>query len=284
MRADRTLRPPEQLHEVDDRHLVGSQGVFSERRSLPARLSYRAVPANFGSCKRSASDRAGLRSFLARVGRVSRPVPMSDFEESGLDSLATWLKVNQKLVSIVTGGVVVIVLGAVLYKKSAETKIENAERAFFQAQTATAQNPANAAAELEKVATRYAGTSAGDRAALLAAQSLMTAGKTADAMKRLEALAAGGGASRLGSTLQTLLAAGYENLNKPADAAAAYLAAASASTGDAKAQRQADAARAFMAAGNSAEAVRLWTELSKDERGPLAAEAHVRLGELIVKR
>lgn len=209
---------------------------------------------------------------------------MSDFEESGLDSLATWLKVNQKLVLIVTGGVVVIVLGAVLYKKSAETKIENAERAFFQAQTATAQNPASAASELEKVATRYAGTSAGDRAALLAAQSLMTAGKTAAAMKRLEALAAGGGASRLGSTLQTLLAAGYENLNKPADAATAYLAAASASTGDAKAQRQADAARAFMAAGNAAEAIKLWTILSKDERGPLAAEAHVRLGELLVKR
>jgi predicted negative regulator of RcsB-dependent stress response len=208
---------------------------------------------------------------------------MSEFEESGLDSLATWLKVNQKLVSIVVGGVVVVVLGAVLYQKSAETKIENAERAFFQAQTTTAQNPANAAAELEKVATRYAGTSAGDRAALLAAQSLMTAGKTPEAMKKLEALASGGGAQRLGSTLQTLLAAGYENLNKPAEAAKAYLAAAAASGGDAKAQRQADAARAYMAAGNGTEAIKLWQELAKDERGPLAAEAHVRLGELVVK-
>ncbi len=209
---------------------------------------------------------------------------MSEFEESGLDSLATWLKVNQKLVSIITGAVVVAVIGTVLYKKSAETKIQNAERAFFQAQTATAQNPGNAAPELDKVATRYAGTSAGDRAALLAAQSLLTAGKTPEAMKKLEALASGGGAERLGATLQTLLAAGYENLNKPAEAAKAYLAAASTSTGDAKAQRQADAARAFMAAGNGAEAIKLWTELGKDERGPLAAEAHVRLGELLVRK
>jgi predicted negative regulator of RcsB-dependent stress response len=209
---------------------------------------------------------------------------MSEFEESGLDSLATWLKHNQKLVSLITGGVVVVVLGVVLWKKSAETKIENAERAFFQAQTATSQNPTTAAAELEKVATRYAGTSAGDRAALLMAQSMMTAGKTPEAMKTLEALAAGGGAERLGATLQTLLAAGYENLNKPSEAAKAYLAAAAVSSGDAKAQRQADAARAYMAAGNSTEAIKLWQALGKDERGPLAAEAHVRLGELVVKQ
>ncbi len=208
---------------------------------------------------------------------------MSDFEESGLDSLATWFKTNQKVVSVAVGGVVVVVAGVFLWQKSAETKIQNAERAFFQAQTATAANPASAAAELEKVATRYAGTSAGDRAALLSAQSLMTQGKTADALKKLQALSSAGGASRLGSTLHTLMAAAYEGLNKPADAAAAYLAAAAVSTGDAKVQRQADAARAFAAAGNKAEATRLWTELAQDERGPLAAEAHVRLGELAVK-
>jgi predicted negative regulator of RcsB-dependent stress response len=209
---------------------------------------------------------------------------MSEFEEGGLDSLATWLKGNQKLVSLVGGGVVVAVLAVVLWQKSAETKIQNAERAFFQAQTATSQNPANAVAELEKVATRYAGTSAGDRAALLMAQSMMTAGKTPEAMQKLEALAAGGGAARLGSTLQTLMAAGYENLNKPAEAAKAYLAAAATSLGDAKLQRQADAARAFMAAGNQAEALKLWQELGKDENGPLAAEARVRIGELSVKK
>ena len=171
-----------------------------------------------------------------------------------------------------------------MWRKSAETKIDNAERAFFQAQTATAQNPTLAASELEKVATRYAGTSAGDRAALLAAQSMMTAGKTADALKKLEALAAAGGTARLGATLQTLLAAAYENVNKPGEAARAYLAAAATSFGDAKAQRQADAARAYMAAGNNIEAIKLWTALAKDDKGPLSAEAHVRLGELVVKQ
>jgi predicted negative regulator of RcsB-dependent stress response len=209
---------------------------------------------------------------------------MSEFEEGGLDSLAAWFRTNQKLVSIALGGITAVAVGVVVWQKSAETKIENAERAFFQAQTATAQNPTMAASELDKVATRYAGTSAGDRAALLGAQALMTAGKTADALKKLDALAAAGGSTRLGATLQTLRAAAYENLNKPAEAASAYLAAAAASFGDAKAQRQADAARAYMAAGNNNEAIKLWTELAKDEKGALAAEAHVRMGELVVKQ
>ena len=209
---------------------------------------------------------------------------MSEFEEGGLDSLAGWFQSNQKLVSIAIGAVAAVGIGAFVWKKSADTKIDNAERAFFQAQTAAAQNPATAAGELEKVATRYAGTSAGDRAALLSAQSLMTQGKTADAVKKLDALAAGGGTARLGATLQTLLAAAYENLNRPGEAAKAYLAAAATSFGDAKAQRQADAARAYMAAGNTVESIKLWTELAKDARGPLAAEAHIRLGELVVKQ
>ena len=215
---------------------------------------------------------------------VSRPGTMSEFEEGGLDSLAGWFKANQKVLSIATGGMALVAAGVVIFQMSAAKKIENSERAYFQAQSATTQNPANAATELQKVATKYAGTSAGDRASLLVAQSLMTAGKTADAMKQLETLAANGGASRLGSTLQTLMAAGYEDLKKPAEAAKAYLAAASTSFGDAKIQRQADAARAYMAAGNNTEALKLWTELARNERGPLAAEAHVRLGELAVKQ
>ena len=209
---------------------------------------------------------------------------MSEFEEGGLDTLAGWFQSNQKLVSIAIAVVAGIGIGTFVWKKSAETKIDNAERAFFQAQTAAAQNPATAAGELEKVAIRYAGTSAGDRAALLSAQSLMTQGKTADAVKKLEALAAGGGTARLGATLQTLLAAAYENLNKPGEAAKAYLASAASSFGDAKAQRQADAARAYMSAGNTVESLKLWTELAKDARGPLAAEAHIRLGELVAKQ
>jgi predicted negative regulator of RcsB-dependent stress response len=229
------------------------------------------------------ANTGGVVSGLTRV-RLTSSVPMSDLEESSLDAFANWFRHNQRAVTIAVGAITAMAVGVVVWRKSAETKIANAERAFFQAQTQTAQNPANAAAELEKVATRYAGTSAGDRAALLAAQSLLTRGKAAEAMKKLDALSASGASARLGATLPSLIGAAFETLNKPGDAAKAFMAAAAASTGDAKAQRQADAARAYMAAGNSNEALKLWTELAKDQRGPLAAEAHVRIGELAVKQ
>jgi predicted negative regulator of RcsB-dependent stress response len=208
---------------------------------------------------------------------------MSEFEEGGLDSFLDWFRQNSRLLTIGGGAIAAAAVGVVLWKKSADTRIQNAEKAYYQAQTATGQDPTKGTAELEKVATRYSGTSAGDRAALMMAQSLLQAGKPADALKQLEKLAAGGGAARLGSTLQTLMAASYEGLNRPADAAKAYLTASQTSAGDAKMQRQADAARAYMAAGNDNEAMKLWTELAKDDRGPLADEAHVRLGELVVK-
>jgi hypothetical protein len=38
-----------------------------------------------------------------------------------------------------------------------------------------------------------------------------------------------------------------------------------------------------MAAGKTDEAKAIWTELAKDETGPVAAEAKVRLGEVIAK-
>ncbi|MEA2764240.1 MAG: hypothetical protein QOK07_644, partial [Gemmatimonadaceae bacterium] len=50
-----------------------------------------------------------------------------------------------------------------------------------------------------------------------------------------------------------------------------------------KAQYQAAAARDYMAAGKPEEAKALWTELAKDDTSPLAAEAKVRLGELLAK-
>jgi hypothetical protein len=38
-----------------------------------------------------------------------------------------------------------------------------------------------------------------------------------------------------------------------------------------------------MAAGKTAEAKAIWTELAKDDTGPMASEAKVRLGEVSAK-
>jgi len=50
-----------------------------------------------------------------------------------------------------------------------------------------------------------------------------------------------------------------------------------------KAEYRASAARSYAAAGKVAEAKAIWTDLAKDDTGPMAAEARVRLGELEAK-
>jgi predicted negative regulator of RcsB-dependent stress response len=209
---------------------------------------------------------------------------MADFDESPLDTATAWVQAYQKPILIGVGVVAVAVAGLTLVKRSGEQKRMNAERQYFEAQRAAGQNPQLAQTELAKVATRYAGTAAGDRAALMQAQLLLQDNKPADALAKLQALSTSGGAARLGSTLYSLMGAAYENLNKPKEAAETYLKAADATTfANEKAQRQADAARSWSVAGRSADAVNLWKALASDENNPMAAEARVRLGELAMK-
>lgn len=218
----------------------------------------------------------------ARPSGATRLPAMADFDENGLDAATDFFRRYRKPLGIAAGAIAVALGGTALWQQSERTKLENAEKAFFQAQLSASQgNPQLAVADLEKVATRYAGTNAGDRAALVVAQLLLDQGKVQDAVTRLEGLRKAGGEKRLGSTLPSVLGAAYENLNKPAQAAAEYekAAAASASASEQQ-QRRADAARAWLAAGQAAKAKEIWAALAKDERGLLAQEARVRLGEL----
>ncbi len=207
---------------------------------------------------------------------------MAEIEETGLDAAGDFFRQYRKPLSIAAGVLAVAGVGTLLWQQSKATRIENAEKAYFAAQTASAQgNPALVRADLEKVATRYAGTNAGDRAALVVAQLLLEEGKTADAVKKLDELRKAGGEQRLGSTLASALAAAYENLNKPAEAAAEYEKAATLAVSDQeKAQRRADAARAWAMAGQPKKAKEIWAALANDEGGVMAQEARVRLGEL----
>jgi tetratricopeptide (TPR) repeat protein len=180
----------------------------------------------------------------------------------------------------------VIALGVVLlsfwyYRRSEALKAQRAEAAYFQArQSAAAGNLPVAVTDLQKVATRYEGTRAGTQAALSLAQALYDQQKFKEGIAALKKAEPKAPADFQPSVL-ILEAVGYEELRDFGSAADQYKLAAKATRFPAdKAQYQASAARDYMAGGKNDDAKAIWTELAKDETGPAAAEARVRLGEV----
>lgn len=196
-----------------------------------------------------------------------------------------WFQVNSKLIG---GAAVVIAVAAVgywFYVRSQQIKTVNAERSLMQAeQSLQSGNTALATSDLQRVVSRYKGTGAGTEAAMLLAQTDYNAGKYQDGIKALQDVVGKAGGSE--AAVQSLIGDGYSQMNKPADAAKAYeRAAGSAEFDTERAYYKAKAARAYTTAGNVAEAKRLWTDLSTDEKAQsVAAEARVRLAELDAKR
>jgi len=85
-------------------------------------------------------------------------------------------------------------------------------------------------------------------------------------------------------SIHVLEAAGYEEQKDLTTAAEQYKLAAEVTRFPAdKAEYQAAAARDYMAAGKPDEDKAIWTQLAKDDTGPVSAEARVRLGELEAK-
>jgi tetratricopeptide (TPR) repeat protein len=137
-----------------------------------------------------------------------------------------------------------------------------------------------AISDLQKVAARYEGTLAGTQASMSLAQALYDQKKFkegVEALKKAESSAP----DDLKASVHVLEADGYEEMKSFEAAAEQYKLAVQATRFPAeKTQYQAAAARAYMAAGKTAEAKAIWSELAKDDTGPEAAEAKVRLGEV----
>jgi tetratricopeptide (TPR) repeat protein len=202
----------------------------------------------------------------------------------GLD-LMEWVQVNSRLVGGAAAVIAVVAAGYWFYLRSQQIKTINAERSLMQAeQSLSSGNTALATSDLQRVVTRYKGTGAGTEAALLLAQSDYNTGKYQEGIKVLEEISGKSGASE--AAVQSLIGDGYSQMGKMADAAKAYERAASAAEFDnEKAYYRAKAARSYSTAGNVAEARRLWTALSTDQKAQsVAAEARVRLAELDAKR
>ncbi|PYO78440.1 MAG: hypothetical protein DMD63_07525 [Gemmatimonadetes bacterium] len=197
------------------------------------------------------------------------------------ESLTDWLMLHGRQLTWATIGLAVIVGGFWFYERSQSIKAQRAETAYFQArQSAAAGNLPQAVTDLQKVVTRYEGTQAGAQAALSLAQAYYDQKKFKegiDALKKAEPKVPGD----FKASVHVLEAAGYEELRNYSSAAEQYKFAADVTRFPAdKAEYRASAARDYAAAGKRDDAITIWTDLAKDETGPMAAEARVRLGEL----
>jgi tetratricopeptide (TPR) repeat protein len=140
-----------------------------------------------------------------------------------------------------------------------------------------------AVSDLQKVVSRYEGTSAGTQAALTLAQTFYDQKKFKEGVDVLKAAEAKAPAD-FKASVHILEAAGYEELKNLVAAAEQYKLAAQVTRFPVdKSEYLASAARDYMAAGKTEEAKAIWTDLVKDETAPTAAEARVRLGELEAK-
>jgi tetratricopeptide (TPR) repeat protein len=200
------------------------------------------------------------------------------------ESFSEWFVLHKREVSWAIITLAVAVLGYWYYERSQALKAQRAETAYFQArQSAAAGNLPLAISDLKKVAARYEGTRAGTQASVTLAQALYQQKKFKEgiaALKKAEAKAP----ADFRPSIHVLEAGGYEELKDFVTAAEQYKVAAKETRFPVdKAQYQAAAARDYTAAGKTEDAKAIWTELAKDETGPMAAEAKVRLGELLAK-
>ncbi len=181
-------------------------------------------------------------------------------------------------------GLVAVVGGGWFYTRSQSLKTERADRAYSSVEQSIASgNLPLAESDLRKMITRYEGTSAALQAELVLAQLMYQEGKYQNGI-----VALGKAASKLesskdfASSAHLLLAAGYEQTRKFAEAAAEYEAAAKSARFDADGQRyQSFAAEDYLRAGRKDDAKRIWTVLGADSKGTVAGEARLRLGELL---
>ena len=200
------------------------------------------------------------------------------------ESIAEWLKDHSRELTWILIGVAVVVGGFWFYERSQSIKAQRAETAYFQARQAVeAGNLPLGVSDLQKVVTRYGGTTAGSQAALTLAQALYDQGKFkegVDALKKAE----GNVPSEFRASVHVLEAAGYESMKDFANAAEQYKQASNVTPFAAdKAEYQASAARDYQSAGNPKAAIAIWQDLAKSENPAVAGEARVRLGELEAK-
>ena len=198
-----------------------------------------------------------------------------------IENVTMWVQANAKPIFMGLGGAVLIAAGVFGYRYLSASKIAESSTALYAAQIPLLDGKLpEAQAALQKVATKYSGTSAGQQATLLLAQALYDQKQYQGGITVLEK--ARGGASReMQASIEGLMAGGYEGLGNLEKAAEAYGKAAAVAMSPAeKKLYQTSQGRSLMLAGKLEDARKIFTELAADNSSQYAQEARVRLGEI----
>jgi predicted negative regulator of RcsB-dependent stress response len=215
---------------------------------------------------------------------MTTPTMDAPIEQPKAESFLDWFRINSRIVTIAAVIVAAAAFGFWFYNRSAVLKAENADRKLLAAkQSLGSGNLPLAQSDLKKVADQYPSTSAGVEAGMLLAQVKLEGADYQGAVTTLKELAAKHETGPYATPLRSLLGDAYSQLGKYAEAAAEYNRAALATQApNERALLLAKIGRVETAAGNSAKAREAWESLAnQNDNAVLAAEARVRLGELL---
>ncbi len=217
---------------------------------------------------------------------VTPKAPVTAPVDAGLsreEKLAAWVQKNGRFLAI-GGGVVALVVLATWFMSASNRRKENFARVSLEQAwgAADAGNIPQASAELQRVATNFAGTTAAYEAILSLNQTRLMAGQAQLAVDDLRRFLATTPPARFAAPANMLLGGALENLGKPAEAIPVYEAAVAAATLDhAKAEGLLGVARAARAAGQKDKALSALREIVEKYKETAAFPvAEVRLGEL----
>ena len=198
------------------------------------------------------------------------------------EAVLTWFREHKQVAS---WGAAILIVAAGLFgwkllstRQSERIASQNLNSARF---ALDAKNYALAASELSRITENYSGTRSANEASLLLAQVRLGQGQSQQAIQVLKDFAPGA-APDYKAQAYGLLGAAYENAAHPKEAAEAYEEASrNARMPFLKGGFLSDAARAWLAAGDTARARGVYTEIITTlDSTASAVEAKVRLGEL----
>ncbi len=210
--------------------------------------------------------------------------PQHSADASAQDSsLKAWLgQATNRYLAIGAGVVAVLLIGWFVIL-SGQRKESFGLQALDQARgVAETGNLAQAASDLQKVITTYAGTKAAQEAVITLNQVRLVNGQHELAAVGLQDFLKTGPDKAFRAPAQGLLGRALENAKRPAEAAEAYLAASAAADVDyLKASYLLDAARSYSDAGDREKAISTYRTLLKDlGKTNSRTEAEIRLSEL----